>query len=56
MRVKAFSKYKLNFLDPVAAYLEPGPNEPGSASNHWKKMMDNPGERIFTWHKLSCVE
>ena len=43
------------FPDCVVADLKLGPNEPGNKSEHWRKMMDNPGERIFMWHELNCA-
>ena len=53
--------YKINPInlfssDPVLADLTLGPTENGRQGQHWRKMMDQPGERIFMWHMLECME
>ena len=39
--------------DSVLADLILGPDENGLRGYHWRKMMDQPGGRIFVWHQLN---
>ena len=41
-----------SFSDPVLAELTLGPSEEGTKGLQWKKMMEQPEERIYTWHAL----
>ena len=42
--------------DHVLADLTLGPTEHGVQGLHWRKMMDQPGERIFVWHTVHSKE
>ena len=43
---------KISSSDPVLTDLTLGPTEHGRLGQHWTKMMEQPGERIFKWHFL----
>ena len=47
-------KTLINFSssDRVLTDLTLGTNEHGRQGQHWRKMMNQPGERIFMWHML----
>ena len=55
VRVSIKNKQQFNvyiFADSTLADLTLGPNEDGAKGQHWRKMMDQPGERLFVWHAL----
>ena len=49
-RTNSFLTY--SFVDYMLSELTLGPTEHDSQVLHWKQMMEQPGERIFLWHKM----
>ena len=41
--------------DKILCKLTLGPGEGGIAGCQWKKMVDNPDEHSFSWHKVDFV-